>query len=175
MHILISEVRAALKLKLYMPGLITLFAIPDAAASVEYGYLAPSKRYPKWYDDYVGKGFGMDGQLAWMVRNALIHETATNWRAGGYEFDRLVIGVPTMDSQLQLDGVAIARKVPGAETVGPATLHIELDTLANSIVTGALDWLKLAEKDEAKAARLGGMMQVRPHGFTNVKNKLSIW
>jgi hypothetical protein len=142
-----------------MPGLIALFAIPDAAAAVEYGLLPTKRRYPQWFDAYIDqKKSQLNGALAHMIRNALLHETSLNWRTAGFDFDRLLI--VTKQSYFQLVGCSVETpNLPGV------TRAVRLEDMAEAILEGAEFWLAGAEADPAKKVLLDGMMQSRPNGF----------
>lgn len=159
MRILISEVRAAIKLRLYMPALIALFAIPDAAAAIEYPGEKPSQRYTRWYDSFVGKASGLEGATAWLARNALIHETAVNWHAAGLATNRLIIGIPDAARSGVVHGVGIE-----AASIAGRAGAIDLTLLSSAILEGAERWLGDAERDPDKRARIEGLLQVRPDG-----------
>lgn len=162
MRILISEVRSAIALKLFGPAVIALFAIPDAAATVEYGFEPPRVRYPKWFDKFVDDkaAGGMGGNFAWLVRNALLHETAVNWRSVGFDADRLMITVASPTSG-GIHGLSI---IGSDDSDKPAGV-MELKLLSDAILAGAERWLDEVEQDPARKARLDGMMQYRHNGF----------
>lgn len=142
-----------------MPAMISLFAVPDIAGAIEYPKDKNVDRYTRWFDEYVTPlEAGMDGQLAWMVRNALIHESAMNWRTSGFDTDRLLV-MPPNPQNTGIHNISI---------IGPTTkpAHtVMLDKLAPAILSGAEEWLKAAEQSEEKRGRIDGMMQMRPNGM----------
>ena len=159
MRILISEVRATLKLRLYGPALITLFAIPDAAATVDYGLEKPPNRvrYTKWFNENVDpKASGMNGEFAWLMRNALLHETAVNWRSAGVACDRVIISVPSANGRLHNFSVM--------EKGGKPAGVLDLGSLSDAILAGATAWLDQVDQDPERKARLDSMIQYRPNG-----------
>lgn len=157
---LIAEVADCLNRNRLNVGLIGLFTIPDTAGAVEYGPIAPSVRYPRWFDSYVDcQRAGITGNLAWLLRNALMHETAMNWRGKGFAFDRVII------TMLNINGLQMHSNVTHVTGTDSLVLQLSLQPLAQAILDGAAAWLRDSREDDVKAERLAGVMQYRPHGL----------
>jgi hypothetical protein len=157
---LINEVADCLNRGRINVGLIGLFTIPDSAAAVEYGPTTPRVRYPQWFNSYVDcQKAGISGDLAWSLRNALMHETAMNWREKGFAFDRVIITMPTNSGAEFHSNVGQAR---GSDSL---VLQLSLQPLAQAILDGAGAWLKGSREDAVKAERMAGIVQYRPHGL----------
>lgn len=158
MEILIEEVRQCFGQGLLMPAMIGLFTIPDAAAAVEYGAIAPRKRYPQWIDAYVRPCNGrLTGELAWAIRNALMHETAMNWRGKGFSFDRVMFTLPTN----------VTVNMDMSEIGGTADIvrQFDLKDVVQTMLNAAANWCKVARQNDEKSKAMDGLMQVRPQGL----------
>jgi hypothetical protein len=157
---LINEVSDCLNRGRLAVGLIGLFTIPDSAAAIEYGPVNSGDRYALWFNTFIEcSRAGLNGKLAWSLRNALMHETAMNWREKGFAFDRVIITMPNNSGAEFHSNVVQAR---GSDSL---VLQLSLQPLAQAILDGAGAWLKGSREDAVKAERMAGIMQYRPHGL----------
>lgn len=157
MEELIFQARASLQSGLYLPALLCYLTVPDACGAVEYPNMTNRLRYPKWFDANVSSR--ATGAMAWALRNAIMHETRTDWKTVT-GFDRVVIMLPNQNN-IVVDGGGCRFDDPNIPNIH--TLHIS--SLTEAIDCGANTWLKRARKDLEKSNRLDGLLQLRPRGI----------
>lgn len=158
----LDEVQGAFDCGLYFVALSSGLLIPDACGAVEYPDLRNGQRYARWYDRYVetpplGVRYVLNGDMVWKIRNGMIHETALDFRAHG--FDRVLFTIPDRTG-LTMDRNAMTECGPSRESA----IDLNLELFLQRIIKGANRWVDEISADPEKSARLDGLIQLRPNG-----------
>lgn len=157
MEALLDEAKKCLQYGLYVPALLSYLTVPDAGGAVDFPGSKNNERYPRWFDENVSRGAGVDGNLAWALRNAVMHETKTDWRTK-FGFDKVEINVPNVSN-------IVIQNCGGIWPDKNLTVRsIYIIELAEAIELGAKAWLSAARRDADKNERLGGLLQRRVRG-----------
>ena len=86
---IVSEIKTCLENDCYIAALALALTLPDVCGKAEYPNEGNTKRYIKWYNEYVGKyekpsdPYGSDmpyssGEVIYNLRNSLLHQGTPN-------------------------------------------------------------------------------------------------
>ena len=90
---IVSEIKTCLENDCYIAALALALTLPDVCGKAEYPNEGNTKRYIKWYNEYVGKyekpsdPYGSDmpyssGEVIYNLRNSLLHQGTAVWCGG---------------------------------------------------------------------------------------------
>src|SRR3546814_7350752 len=113
-HIL-DQIRATYDSGIWYPVVSSALMMPDACGAVEFwGQGKHSReRYVEWYDRWVLPHFSasdgkFDGEVVYIVRNAMIHET-TGFTRGKHGFDRVLFIPPNRSEERRAGKECVSR------------------------------------------------------------------
>lgn len=164
MQAFLDEIQATFDCGIYSTTLASALLVPDACGAIEHPHEKNGARYVKWYDTFLpthaSPRMTFNGEVAWKLRNGMMHETALALKAYGY--DKVYFTVPNPRKPL-------ARyHMNTSEHGGETMLNIDLQTFVSDMITGANRWLQTVAEDAEKQRRLDLLIQLRPHGWIHM-------
>lgn len=163
-HIL-EQIRATFDSGIWYPVVSSVLMLPDACGAVEYWgkNVRSRRRYVDWYDKWVLPHFTasnviFDGEVVYIVRNAMMHET-TGLTRGDHGFDRVLFVPPNRKGVLHFNLMQPHKN-------GETGLHISIEYLMEAVFKGVDNWLTevAADGDRRRSDAVGNIIQYRPNG-----------
>jgi hypothetical protein len=162
---MLDEMIATMNCGIWLPALAVAFMLPDACGAAEFNgidNMSSSKRYKRWYRDWVQDRYELDEALSdenvYRCRNAMMHET-TGFVRGIDGFDRIVFYPPNRN--VEIGGVVLM------ERGDHVALMVPIETFVKNMADAVSNWLKHIEIDQDPRRReaAGKLLQLRPDGF----------
>ena len=165
MEYILDEIRATFDCGIWYPVISATLMLPDACGAVENWGLPkhPRDRYKEWYDKWVYLSFNsrnvrFDGEVIYIVRNALIHEI-TGFTSGKHGFDRIMFMPPNKQSNTFDFNLS-------ATTDALTVLQVSVESMMEAVHQGVRAWLieVRADSDKRREQAIERLLQIRPNG-----------
>ena len=170
MEFILDEIRATFNCGIWYPVVSSVLMMPDACGAIEcWGQAGKTSkmRYIEWYDKWVLPHFQspkikFDGEVVYIVRNAMIHET-TAFTRGKHGFDRILFTPPNV-GRVVIEFCFYDNNCGVDETA----FQITILGIMNAMETGVRNWLDevRGDTDKRREAALDKLIQFRQGGLS---------
>lgn len=167
MEPILEQIRATFDCGIWYPVISSVLMLPDACGAVEFWgkNKRTSDRYIEWYDKWVMPNFKstnikFDGDVVYIVRNAMIHES-TGFTRGKHGFDRILFTPPN-----KTGGVIEFCLSENNGGIKETAFQISILGMMTAVEAGVRNWLDdvRSDPDPRRVSALAKLVQYRPDG-----------
>lgn len=154
MQNLLDQIQKGLEANLYYLSLFAALSLPDICGAIDSkDGKATSKKYNKWFDEYVAPKYrgSLTGEDCYRFRCSLLHQGSSQHPKSTYS--RVLFVEPTATTNVFHNNVM------------NDALNIDVRIFCNDMIEGAKEWLQKVEKTDLYKENYNKFMKRHPRGL----------